>query len=224
MFIEIARRAQFSEEKLDRMHQLRARTFKERKKWEVFVVDNKEVDEYDALNPYYLLISRKTGNEVIGCWRILDTLGPYMLRNTFPELLHGLPAPQDPRILELSRFIVCAGQAGNTTFSNITLQAIREMVRFAMRRGVRQLVTVTTVGVERMLRKTGMSMQSFGPAMRVGIEQAVALAIHLDEQTDRALFGEASQAPGPFSDECSGPLAVHACQSVGQLPRLRQAG
>ncbi|WLG87746.1 acyl-homoserine-lactone synthase [Pseudomonas cucumis] len=39
-------------------------------------MDNKEVDEYDSLNPYYLLISQYTGDEVIGCWRILETVGP----------------------------------------------------------------------------------------------------------------------------------------------------
>lgn len=192
MLISIARREDMNTQRLEEMHQLRARIFNDKKNWDVHVIDNKEVDEYDSLNPYYLLISNDMEDEVIGCWRILDTVGPYMLKDTFPELLHGKPAPQNPQTLELSRFVVRAQRPGNSTFSDITLRAIREVVKFSLSRQAHQLLTVTTVGVERMLKKTGISMTRFGPSLRIGIEQAVALNIILDEKTLQALFGASS--------------------------------
>ncbi|WLG87747.1 acyl-homoserine-lactone synthase [Pseudomonas cucumis] len=97
--------------------------------------------------------------------------------------------------LELSRFVVRAQRPGNSTFSDITLQAIREVVRFSLNRQAHQLLTVTTVGVERMLKKTGISMTRFGPSLRIGIEQAVALNINLDEKTLQALFGASGVRP-----------------------------
>jgi hypothetical protein len=118
MFIEIARREHLNTQRLDEMHQLRAHIFKDIKKWDVCVIDNKEIDEYDSLNPYYLLISKNPEDEVIGCWRILDTVGPSMLKDTFHELLHGKPAPQDTQTLErdILGHNVASNQGGRQIF------------------------------------------------------------------------------------------------------------
>lgn len=97
MVIDIVRREHLSAALLNGMHQLRAQIFKDKKQWDVVVSDRWEVDAFDDLNPYYLLISTPSAGEVIGCWRILETVGPYMLKDTFPDLLHGAPAPQDSR-------------------------------------------------------------------------------------------------------------------------------
>ncbi|MBI6621970.1 GNAT family N-acetyltransferase [Pseudomonas corrugata] len=211
MVIDIVRREHLSAALLNGMHQLRAQIFKDKKQWDVVVSDRWEVDAFDDLNPYYLLISNPSAGEVIGCWRILESVGPYMLKDTFPELLHGAPAPQDSRTLELSRFVVRAQHPGNSTFSQITLQAIREVVRFALRRNAQRLLTVTTVGVERMMRRTGISMVPFGPALRIGVEQAIALTIHLDEKTCQALFGSANMLTSkPDSPSSIAPARLHA--------------
>lgn len=130
-----------------------------------------------------------------------------MLKDTFPELLHGKPAPQNIQTLELSRFVVRAQRPGNSTFSDITLQAIREVVRFSLNRQAHQLLTVTTVGVERMLKKTGISMTRFGPSLRIGIEQAVALSINLDEKTLQALFGASGVWPSHLAYMGDNPCA-----------------
>jgi acyl homoserine lactone synthase len=79
------------------MHRLRYRVFKERLDWDVQFSGDMEIDEFDALHPAYL-IQRATDNRVQGCVRLLPSTGPTMLRDTFPVLLDGAPAPISPTI------------------------------------------------------------------------------------------------------------------------------
>ena len=87
------------------MFKLRDRVFRGRLGWDVTSVDGKEKDEYDDMNPVYML-SCNEKKQVEGCWRILPTTGPYMLRDVFPELLRGERLPEDDNIWELSRLAV----------------------------------------------------------------------------------------------------------------------
>ena len=88
---------------LAEMHRLRYRVFKERLGWDVEVSGDMEIDEFDACRPAYLL---QTDDEdrIQGCVRLLPTTGPTMLRDTFPLLLDGQPAPASDTIWESSRF------------------------------------------------------------------------------------------------------------------------
>ena len=85
------------------MHRLRYRVFRERLDWEVQVSGDMEIDEFDALQPCYLLLRAGTGL-IQGCVRLLPSIGATMLRDTFPILLDGAPAPKSRAIWESSRF------------------------------------------------------------------------------------------------------------------------
>ena len=74
------------------MHRLRYRVFKERLGWDVEVSGDMEIDAFDASQPVYLLQKGDT-ERIQGCVRLLPTTGPTMLRDTFPALLDGQPAP-----------------------------------------------------------------------------------------------------------------------------------
>lgn len=88
--IQVGTRRDFPSKVLWDMHRLRTRVFKDRMGWEVPVLSGMEIDGYDATDPYYMVIRSSNGG-VCGCWRMLPTEGPYMLKDTFPELLHGAP-------------------------------------------------------------------------------------------------------------------------------------
>lgn len=49
MIVQIGRREEFDKKLLGEMHKLRAQVFKERKGWDVSVIDEMEIDGYDAL-------------------------------------------------------------------------------------------------------------------------------------------------------------------------------
>lgn len=191
--IQVGMRKDFQSKDLWEMHRLRTRVFKERMGWEVPVLSGMEIDGYDAIDPYYMVI-RGDGNRVCGCWRMLPTEGPYMLKDTFPELLHGAPPPEAANVWELSRFAIETDGPQGFGFAGLALDAMREIVRFGDAMGIDRYVTVTTVAIERLLRRTGIAINRYGPALRIGVETAVALEIDIGEQTHRALFGELEHA------------------------------
>ena len=191
--IKIASRKEFDSADLWEMHRLRTKVFKDKMGWDVPVLGGMEIDGYDALNPYYMMI-RDPAKGLCGCWRALPTEGPYMLKDTFPELLHGHPAPEDPKIWELSRFAIEADGPQGVGFSGISLEAAREIIRFGYKMGVERYVTVTTTSIERMMKRMGLTITRFGPPLRIGVENAVAIYIDLGNETHEVLFGKMLEA------------------------------
>jgi len=185
MHIRIAPRRAFASKELWEMHTLRAKVFRGRLGWEVPVLSGMEIDGYDALEPRYMLM--RDGETLRGCWRLLPTEGPYMLKDSFPQLLDGQEAPSDPAIWELSRFALETDGAGGYGFSEMTMESIAAIIRHAHERGLSRYVTVTTTAIERMLRRAGVVTTRIGAPQAVGIETAVALYVEIEATWD-ALF------------------------------------
>ncbi|MFL9875911.1 acyl-homoserine-lactone synthase [Paraburkholderia megapolitana] len=187
--IRIGTRKDFDNEHINQMHRLRARVFKGRLGWDIPTTAGMEIDDFDALDPYYMLIQDETGR-VRGCWRLMPTEGPNMLRDTFPQLLHGTAAPAGRHIWELSRWAIdTEGEEQTFGFADLTIHAIQSIMTFAQRMGISRYVTVTTTSVERLIRRTGIELCRIGPPLQIGIERAVALDVAVSAQTLTALFG-----------------------------------
>lgn len=184
--IKIAARREFKSKDLWEMHALRAKVFSGRLGWEVPVLSGMEIDGYDALDPWYMMM-REAGGALRGCWRLLPTEGPYMLKDSFAQLLHGQDAPSDPRIWELSRFAIETENCGAFGFSEITMESIEAIIRYGHEAGLERYVTVTTTAIERMLRRAGVVTSRLGDPLKIGIETAVALYVDI-EPTCQALF------------------------------------
>ncbi|HZV61362.1 MAG TPA: acyl-homoserine-lactone synthase [Methylophilaceae bacterium] len=190
--IQIASRREFPIHELGDMHRLRAKVFKDRMGWDVPLMSGMEIDGYDAIEPTYMMI-RESGGHLRGCWRILPTEGPYMLKDSFPQLLHGQLAPEDPKIWELSRFAIETEGRHSFGFSEVAMESIGEIIAYGHRMGIEQYVTVTTTAIERLLRRAGVVTSRFGPPIQIGVENAVALYVDI-EKTYLALFGGLSKA------------------------------
>lgn len=187
LHIRIAARRDFKSRDLCEMHTLRAKVFKDRLGWEVPVMSGMEIDGYDALEPLYMMIREPGSDALRGCWRLLPTEGPYMLKDSFAQLLHGADAPSDERIWELSRFAIETGGNARFGFSDITLESIAEIISYGHDAGLGQYVTVTTTAIERLLRRAGVVTERFGAPLQIGVEKAVALYIDV-EATHAAMF------------------------------------
>lgn len=161
---------------LDSMFRLRHEVFKERLKWDVGSQSGRERDNFDDLEPVYLVCEQD--GEVLGSWRALPTKGRYMLKDVFPELLYGTPAPEADDVWEVSRFAVskrvaCSGSmAALRTVTNILTE---ELYKFAMRRELTSLVSVTDVRVERIFNRSGYPTTRFGPPIQIGSTKAVGV-------------------------------------------------
>ncbi len=176
---------------LDAMFRLRFEVFHRRLGWRVTTRAGREVDGYDRLDPVYMAARRDDG-DVVGCWRMLPTTGRYMLRDTFPELLDGEEAPRDPRIWELSRFAVAQAAPGDhraALVGNTTLEMIREVIEYADDHGIDAYVTVTSVALERLLRRSGIPLHRFGEgrSRRVGHVNSVACWVPVNDEMRAAV-------------------------------------
>ena len=81
----------------------RAEQFKTRLGWDVNVDDlGEERDEYDFLNPLYVIIANKDGRHEASM-RLLPTTGKTMVNDHFQEITHGVPI-ESPMIWECTRF------------------------------------------------------------------------------------------------------------------------
>ena len=179
LHIRIAARREFKTGDLHEMHTLRAKVFRDRLGWEVPIMSGMEIDGYDALEPLYMMINEPGGGILRGCWRLLPTEGPYMLKDSFSQLLHGQPAPSDPGIWELSRFAIETDGNPCFGFSDITMESIGEIISYGHHTGLDQYVTVTTTAIERLLRRSGVLTRRFGEPVQIGVERAVALYIDI---------------------------------------------
>lgn len=173
------------------MYRLRHDVFHDRLGWDVVSDNGMEHDEFDKLDPVYVLAKKDL--DVQGCWRLLPTTGSYMLKDTFPQLLHGKAAPQRTDVWELSRFAVATpgheGEIQGFGFSEIPLEMMKMLCKFAKANGINQYVTVTTVAIERLIRKLGITISRLGPPIKIGRVLTVACVLEVDDMGEFALFG-----------------------------------
>jgi N-acyl-L-homoserine lactone synthetase len=158
------------------MHRLRYRVFKERLGWDVHFSGDMEIDDYDALGPAYL-IQRAHDNRVQGCVRLLPSIGPTMLRDTFPILLDGSQAPANPTIWESSRFALDVHSSTPKATHGLaaaTYELFAGMIEFGLSRHLAEIVTVTDARMERILRRAGWSLRRIGEPHALGNTLAVA--------------------------------------------------
>lgn len=150
---------------LDEMFALRKRVFHDELGWDVNVENGLEVDRFDSLDPDYFMIEEEDGS-VFATARLLPTTGPYMLGEVFPQLLAGETLPRSPEILEVSRLAidpsVGGGKGSQASMSLATLKILREGELFGLKNGITHFVFVTSVAVERMLKRLGLNMWRMG--------------------------------------------------------------
>ena len=164
------------------MHELRYAVFRERLQWDIQCDDGTERDTFDDLDPTYMLVKDDSG-KVFGCWRMLPTTGPYMLKDTFPQTLCGQVAPEHAKVWELSRFALGLHEGRAHGFSQTAVLMMESAVEFALEQGVTQFVTVTTVAIERLLKTLGVPTRRFGVPVQVGIERTVAFTMDVNRNT-----------------------------------------
>ena len=173
--IEMPEASADASRKLDGMFRLRHEVFKERLAWEVGSQAGKERDMFDDLDPVYIVCEH--AGEVLGSWRLLQTTRPYMLKDVFPELLHGMPAPVAPDVWEISRFAVSKRVADNEslgTVNTVTNLLLDQLFTFAARRNISRIVAVADVRFERILKRAGLLTHRYGPPLQVGVTRAIS--------------------------------------------------
>ena len=151
---------------LDQMFRLRARQFGVRRGWRVVVEDGKEIDRFDRdVQPLYVLNVSSSGR-LLGSLRLLQTTGPHMLADVFPETMGGLTAIRDPLVFESTRFCVDTDAGGRISSNGIhtsTGELVLGLFEMAQRSGLTNIVSVYDLYLERVLRRVGCLFDRLGP-------------------------------------------------------------
>lgn len=176
---------------LDSMHRLRARVFRERMNWDVEVRDGREKDQFDACRPTYVLaISDRT--QVAGCARLLPATGPTLLSVLFPELVGSNLFKPHAAMVESSRFCVDTSietvRAGEG-LHGATWTMFAAIIEWSMANGYSELVTVTDVRIERILRRAGWPMARIGEPKPIGNTTAVVGLLPIDQASFECAAG-----------------------------------
>lgn len=170
---------------LDQMHRLRARQFSDRRGWRVVVENGLERDRFDNLNPLYILVLSDE-QQLLASLRLLPTTGPHMLSDVFPEVMGGTGIVRHPLVLESSRFCVdtkAAQDFGPEGINLVTRELLFGLFSTAQKAGMRNIISVYDVFVERVLRRAGCQFDRLGPICKFDDLQTVGGLFEVNDAT-----------------------------------------
>lgn len=162
----------------------RHKVFIEMLGWELQTKNGVELDQFDRPDTLYVIAQDDDGT-INGCARLLPTDRPYLLGEVFPQLLNGQPLPASPDVWELSRFAAVdfdnqTSSALGQFSSEIAVSLLRQSIACAAEQGAKRLITVSPLGVERLLRRAGFHSHRAGPPMIIGGHPIVACWIEVE--------------------------------------------
>lgn len=150
----------------------RHKVFIETLGWDLKTQNNEELDQFDREDTLYV-VARDDQQRVNGCARLLPSDRPYLLGDVFPQLMNGLPIPCSPDVWELSRFAAVDFNQQTMSplaqFSSpVAIKLLQEVIACAAAHGAKRLITVSPIGIERLLRRAGFHAHRAGPPMIIG--------------------------------------------------------
>lgn len=194
----------FSKEIAEYRHKI----FIQRLGWNLPTQDGLELDQFDRPDTVYV-VARDARGAICGCARLLPTTKPYLLGHVFSNLMGELPAPSNEKIWELSRFAaasVCLESAATFDRMSNTRHLLAGAVSVAASHGATRLITVSPLGVERLLHRMGVHAHRAGPPVTVDGKPIYACWIEIDHQTMDALGINAGSTASSSEESARGSL------------------
>ncbi|GGI74372.1 acyl-homoserine-lactone synthase [Shewanella hanedai] len=169
---------------------LRYQVFVLRLQWGLASVNGLESDNYDNVDAAYIYACDDT-EKIYGCWRLLPTTGDYMLRTVFLKLLGDQDIPNDPTIIELSRFAVeKQSSTMNGVSSEITMKLFEAIYIHAVNHGIKEYVSVTSTAIERFLKRIKIPCNRIGDQQvhLLGCTKSVVLSMPINDDFKHAVM------------------------------------
>lgn len=189
-------------EMLRRVGRYRHRVFVDRLGWALEARSGLEFDQFDRDDTLHLIALRDDG-ELIGIARLLPTDRPYLMAEVFPQLHAHAAMPCSPEVWELSRFAtvdldLADGGPVRPFGSAVAPALLRHAMCCAAAHGVKRLISVSPIGVERILAHLGFA--ACRAAEPVWVDGRMLFACWIDVPAGAAYVGCASfsaAAPAP---------------------------
>ena len=178
-------------ETFHQMYALRAQQFGVRRGWRVVVKDGLEKDRFDDINPLYICVLSQD-RKLLASLRLLPTTGPHMLSDVFPEVMGDAGIVRHPLILESSRFCVdtkAVNEFGPEGINLVTRELLYGLFSTAKKAGIRNIISVYDVFVERILKRAGCQFDRLGPICKYDDLRTVGGLFEVNEQVIQAVAG-----------------------------------
>jgi acyl homoserine lactone synthase len=161
--------------------------------WDVTSRDGHEYDRFDDPDSIYVL-GTDCDEAPSGGWRLRPTHRGSMLGEVFTQLLGGAPAPNDPCVWEVSRFVINRSRrrSARREAKWKARAVLREAVRFAIDHDISRYVFVVNLAVERLIAQSGLIVHRFASPARIGSSISVACWIDIDAGARRLLLDESA--------------------------------
>ncbi|MGI9368132.1 MAG: acyl-homoserine-lactone synthase [Ruegeria sp.] len=171
---------------VDEMFALRARVFGGRLGWDVNIIDGKEIDDFDHLDPAYVIGLDDDGN-VVAAVRALQTTGPHMLADVFSAILDGQPPIRSATMWESTRFCVDTQRLSRGKEKNSVSYATCELMigslEYARSAGIQDIVTVIDPVMDRVLKRSDNAPYDYvGKTVPMGKVPALAALLDCSEE------------------------------------------
>lgn len=121
---------------LDQMFRLRHRVFCEKLKW-VDLPGPAERDQYDDMNPVYLLHTDEKAEKLYAAARFMPTTGPTLLSDVFGDTMPDACAFQSSFVWEITRLCIDEERLQADQPGRSSLDVVRRMLLAGMEFGVR---------------------------------------------------------------------------------------
>ena len=164
----------------------RHRVFVEHLGWQLHTAGRLELDEFDHRDTCYIA-AIDAGGAVIGTARLLPTDRPYLLADVFPQLMGDAPLPRSATVWEISRFSAIDPRSpmtspASTFASPLALDILAAAMRMASDAGAQRLISVSPLGIERILRHAGVKAERASAPREVDGHLLFACWISVDRQ------------------------------------------
>ena len=152
---------------IESVERYRYKVFVEMLGWQLDTPPGLERDQFDHADTLYLA-ARDAQHNVVGTARLLPTTQSYLLGDVFPQLMGGATPPNDPLVWELSRFAAvdfsATGSGALGQFSSpVAVGLLEKAIEVAAEQGAQRLITVSPLGIERLLRREGFRAHRAAP-------------------------------------------------------------
>lgn len=204
---------------LEDMFQLRARVFAGRLGWDVTITDGKEIDQFDSMNPSYI-VGLDDEMNVISCARVLQTMGPHMLADVFDAILAGEPPVRSPNIWESTRFCVdtqrIKSKDSKTTVSKATCELMVGILEYSKAAGITDIITVIDPVMDRVLKRSDNAPHGYvGKTVPMGKVSALAALLDCTDERISKVRAFAGIEGDVMLDE---DAAVAKIKALGETP------
>lgn len=172
----------------------RYRVFKQKLGWNIPCEGFLEKDQFDHDHAYYLVYLGYKG-EVVGGMRMMSTAVPHMTRDVFRDAVDDpMLLPSSPCVFECSRFFVDTEAYQDyaslkerlylqspTDVQKVVSELLVSLMEFGLGMNLSSIITVSEIRMERILRRSGWSLNRLGQPKNMGDSLAVVGTLEVSE-------------------------------------------